>query len=95
MPLPDWFARRADAGAGVRGGQVIGRTDRDGGYVFATPYTPGDYASTIYEKLGIDRAKPIFTSSNRPVYFGHLGEPIPGIVREHVGRQTAWCEDFV
>ncbi len=70
----------AFAGAGVKGGQVIGRTDRDGGYVLDTPYTPEDYASTIYEKLGIDRAKPIYTASNRPVYFGHLGEPIPGIV---------------
>jgi uncharacterized protein (DUF1501 family) len=68
------------AGAGVRGGQVIGRTDRDGGYVLDTPYTPEDYASTIYEKLGIDRAKPMYTSSNRPVYFGHLGEPIPGVM---------------
>jgi hypothetical protein len=68
------------AGAGVRGGQVIGRTDRDGGYVLDTPYTPEDYASTIYEKLGIDRSKPLYTASNRPVYFGHLGEPIPGIV---------------
>ncbi|QDU19024.1 DUF1501 domain-containing protein [Urbifossiella limnaea] len=68
------------AGAGVRGGQVIGRTDRDGGYVVDAAYTPEDYASTIYEKLGIDRAKPVYTASNRPVYFGHLGAPIPGIV---------------
>jgi hypothetical protein len=68
------------AGAGVRGGQVIGRTDRDGGYVLDTPYTPEDYASTIYEKLGIDRSRPIYTSNNRPVYFGHLGEPIPGVM---------------
>ena len=45
------------AGAGVRGGQVIGRTDRDGGYVVDQPYTPEDYAGTIYEKLGIDRVK--------------------------------------
>lgn len=68
------------AGAGVRGGQVIGRTDREGGYVQDTPYTPEDYATTIYEKLGIDRSKPVYTSSNRPVYFGHLGEPIPGVM---------------
>lgn len=68
------------AGAGVRGGQVIGRTDRDGGYVLDTPYTPEDYATTIYEKLGIDRSKPLYTSGNRPVFFGHLGEPIAGIM---------------
>lgn len=64
------------AGAGVRGGQVIGKSDKEGGYVVDQPHTPEDYAATIYEKLGIDRQKPIYTPSNRPVYFGHAGEPI-------------------
>lgn len=65
------------AGAGVPGGQVIGRTDREGGQVVEQPHTPEDYAATIYEKLGIDRTQPLYTSSHRPVYFGHGGEPIP------------------
>jgi hypothetical protein len=64
------------AGAGVPGGQVIGRTDREGGHVIDRPYCPEDYATTIYEKLGIDRDRPLYTSSNRPVYFGHGGKPI-------------------
>src|SRR5262249_41207755 len=64
------------AGAGVAGGQVIGRTDKEGGEVTDRPHTPEDYAATIYEKLGIDRDRPLYTSSHRPVYFGHLGEPI-------------------
>jgi len=64
------------AGAGVPGGQVIGRSDRDGAYVVEHPYTPESYASTIYEKLGIDRGRAIFTPNNRPVYFGHAAEPI-------------------
>lgn len=64
------------AGAGVPGGQVIGRTDKEGGYVTDQPHTPEDYAATIYEKLGIDRSKPLYTSSHRPVYFGHDGKPI-------------------
>jgi hypothetical protein len=64
------------AGAGVAGGQIIGRSDRDGGYVTDQPHTPEDYAATIYEKLGIDRQRPLYTSSNRPIYFGHGGEPI-------------------
>ena len=68
------------AGAGVRGGQIIGKTDREGGYVLDHPYTPEDYATTIYEKLGIDRSQPIYTPSNRPVYFGHAGEPIAGVM---------------
>jgi hypothetical protein len=63
----------AFAGAGVPGGQVIGESDRDGGYVVSHAYTPEDYATTIYDKLGIDRSKPLYTSANRPVYFGHLG----------------------
>jgi len=65
------------AGAGVRGGQAIGASDRDGGYVVTQAHTPEDYAATIYEKLGIDRDRPLYTATNRPVYFGHLGEPIP------------------
>jgi hypothetical protein len=64
------------AGAGVPGGQVVGQSDRDGGFVVSTAHTPEDYAATIYEKLGIDRDRPLHTAANRPVFFGHLGEPI-------------------
>jgi hypothetical protein len=64
------------AGAGVPGGQIIGESDKDGGFVLSDPHTPEDYAATIYEKLGIDRDQPLYTPANRPVYFGHLGEPI-------------------
>lgn len=67
----------AFAGAGVPGGQVIGLTDRDGGYVVSHAHTPEDYATSIYEKLGINRDRPLHTAANRPVYFGHLGKPIP------------------
>ena len=69
----------AFAGAGVPGGQVIGATDKDGGHVSSEPHTPEDYAATIYEKLGIDRSKPLYTSSNRPVFIGHEGDPITGL----------------
>lgn len=70
----------AFAGAGVPGGQVIGRTDKEGGHVVDQAHTPEDYAATVYEKLGIDRARPLYTASNRPVFFGHGGEPIPELV---------------
>ncbi len=68
------------AGAGVPGGRLIGRTDNQGGYVLDSPHTPEEYASTIYEKLGIDRSKPLYTSANRPVYFDHHADPIPGVM---------------
>jgi hypothetical protein len=64
------------AGAGVPGGQVIGRTDRDGGHVIDSPYTPENYAVSIYEKLGMDLSKPVYTPSNRPVFIDHGFEPI-------------------
>jgi hypothetical protein len=66
----------AFAGAGVRGGQVIGSTDKDGGQVTNDPYTPEAYAATVYEKLGIDRAKPLYTANDRPVFIGHDADPI-------------------
>jgi hypothetical protein len=69
----------AFAGAGVPGGQIIGRSDKEGGYATDEPHTPEDYAASIYEKLGIDRTQPIYTSTSRPVYFGHGGQPIAGL----------------
>lgn len=68
----------AFAGAGVPGGQVVGATDRDGGYITSSMgYTIEDYAATIYEKLGIDRTKPIPTPIGKPVYLASKGRPIP------------------
>lgn len=70
----------AFAGAGVRGGQVIGSTDKDGGQVTNDPQTPEAYAATVFEKLGIDRAKPLYTASDRPVFIGHDADPIPALM---------------
>ncbi len=67
----------AFAGAGVPGGQVVGSTDKDGGYVTSSmAYTIDDYAATIYEKLGIDRGEPIYTPAKRPVQLAKKGQPI-------------------
>ncbi len=66
----------AFAGAGVKGGQVIGKTDRDGGYVLDQAFTPDDYAATVYDSLGIDLAQPVYTRENRPVFLAHDGRPI-------------------
>jgi Protein of unknown function (DUF1501) len=68
------------AGAGTPGGIVIGKSDDNGGYVLDSPHTPEEYAATIYEKLGIDRSKPLYTSANRPVYFAHHDDPIRGVM---------------
>lgn len=55
------------AGAGVRGGQVIGKSDRIGAYPLTTPYSPDDLGATVYHALGIDPAVHVRDRQNRPV----------------------------
>ncbi len=57
----------AFAGAGVRGGQTIGASDRIGAYPASRPYTPGDFAATIYRSLGIDPAHELRDRLGRPI----------------------------
>jgi Protein of unknown function (DUF1501) len=63
------------AGAGVQGGQTIGRSDKIGAYPASRPYTPADLAATIYQSLGIDPATEVRDRLNRPVRLC-TGEPI-------------------
>lgn len=67
------------AGAGVPGGQVIGRTDRVGGEVLEDPHTPEDYAETVYRKLGIRTGLNLVGPGERPVEFTPGGRAIPGL----------------
>lgn len=41
------------AGAGVRGGRVIGRSDATAAYPLTTPFSPDDVGATVYHALGI------------------------------------------
>ena len=45
------------AGAGVKGGRAIGRTDAKGMTVEDRPVKVADFVATIYDTLGIDYAK--------------------------------------
>jgi RNA polymerase sigma factor (sigma-70 family) len=45
------------AGCGIKGGQVIGETDRDGVQIVERPVSPPELFATIYKALGIDPAK--------------------------------------
>jgi uncharacterized protein (DUF1501 family) len=55
------------AGAGVRGGQVIGRSDKIAAYPVTNPYSPDDLGATVYHVLGIDPAVEVRDRQNRPV----------------------------
>ena len=55
------------AGAGVRGGQVIGKSDAVGAYPITRPYRHSDVGATVYTALGIDPATEIRDIQGRPL----------------------------
>lgn len=68
------------AGGGVRGGQVIGSSDRVGESPADNPVTPADLARTIYTLLGIDPDRELHTSDGRPVQINQGGKLIRELV---------------
>ncbi len=68
------------AGGGVKGGQVIGGTDKNGAYPTSVPYSPGDVAATLYTALGIDCETTLYNRQNQPLPMLPLGSPIPGVL---------------
>ncbi|MFO0870658.1 MAG: DUF1501 domain-containing protein [Pirellulales bacterium] len=55
------------AGAGVPGGQVLGSTDDEGGFVVRDEYGSEDIAATVYTKLGISIESIAKSMDGRPV----------------------------
>ena len=63
------------AGAGIPGGQVVGATDKKGYYASENIYSPEDFASSLYTKMGIDPTVALHKNTGRPVQLvngGHL-----------------------
>src|SRR5262245_21176564 len=67
------------AGGGVRGGTVVGSSDKTGGYPSDNPQTPESMASTIYHALGIPKTAMWADVQGRPHHVYH-GEPIGGLM---------------
>jgi hypothetical protein len=63
-------------GGGVKGGQVIGSTDRLGQRPHTRPLTPSNIHATIYDVLGIDPRLQLLDPSGRPVNVLEEPEPI-------------------
>lgn len=61
------------AGGGVRGGQVIGRTDATGAAVLERPTNVRDFQATLCRALGIDPQKKIMTPIGREVPIVDVG----------------------
>jgi hypothetical protein len=66
------------AGGGIKGGTVVGSSDKIGGYPKSDPQTPENMAATIYNALGIPATVQWSDAEGRPhqVYYG---KPIEGL----------------
>jgi hypothetical protein len=68
------------AGGGVKGGQVVGASDRVGESPKDRPVTPADLARTIYTLLGIDPDRELHTPDGRPVQVNWGGKLIHELI---------------
>jgi uncharacterized protein (DUF1501 family) len=68
------------AGGGLKGGQVIGATDRQGARVVSRPVSFQDVLATLYRALGIDPATTLTDPTGRPQHLLERGEPIRELV---------------
>jgi uncharacterized protein (DUF1501 family) len=60
-------------GGGIKGGQIIGRTDKLGATVEDRRVSPADFFATIYKILGIDPNKEHQASGGRPIRIAKEG----------------------
>lgn len=67
------------AGGGIKGGTVIGSSDKFGAYPAANPQTPENMAATIYHALGIPREAMWHDDLDRPHHI-YYGDPIAGLI---------------
>lgn len=64
------------AGGGVRGGRVVGSSDRNAGHPATDPQTPENFAATIYSALGIPKTAAWHDVEARP-HFVYHADPMP------------------
>ena len=64
------------AGAGVKPGFVLGKTDKHGAFTTQRPVSPADVAYTIFDTLGIDPHKQLTAPDGRPIEILDQGEAV-------------------
>ena len=64
------------SGGGIRTGQIIGSTTKDGGDADDRALTPGDLLASIYQAIGVKPHANVTDRQNRPVRIVAEGEPI-------------------
>jgi len=82
-PGRDHFPRAwslAMFGGGVRGGQVVGKTDAEGAAVVDQKVGTADFLATVCELMGIDHTKKNDTPAGRPVTIVEKPKPFTGLL---------------
>lgn len=72
-------------GGGIRGGCIVGASDKDGATVAERPVSIGDLYATVYKALGIEWTKSYMSPIARPVYIANgfddtLGTPLKELI---------------
>jgi uncharacterized protein (DUF1501 family) len=70
------------AGGGIKGGQVVGKTDKDGAVVTERPISTIDFMATVCSILGINPNKQNTTAIQRPIRIVDKGSKV---VKEVLG----------
>ncbi|KAA5542285.1 DUF1501 domain-containing protein [Roseiconus nitratireducens] len=69
------------AGAGIRGGQVVGKTSVDGRVVESKPTRTCDLMATIFQSIGLDPMKQNMSNVSRPIRLADPeGQPIEALL---------------
>lgn len=71
------------AGGGIKGGVVLGRSDKIGAFPADEPVTPADVLATAYRCLGVAPSpeSDLVDPQGRPVGVAPEGKPIAGLIR--------------
>jgi hypothetical protein len=73
-------------GGGLRGGQIVGRSDERGAYVAERMVTIGDLYATLYKALGIDWHKEYPSPIGRPIKIANsIGDKTGEVIQELIG----------
>jgi hypothetical protein len=68
------------AGGGIRGGQVVGKSDDKATLPASTGYSPDDAAASFYHNLGIDHTKEYHSNTGRPITIVRNGTVIEDLL---------------
>lgn len=69
------------AGAGIRGGQVVGSTSKDGAQLESKPVRTADLMTTVFRGIGLDPRKQNMSNVGRPIRLADpSGEVIEGLL---------------